>query len=100
VLGEAGPDPTRRVPTVSFVARGWGSRALVERVEAETGGGAVFAFRWGAFYSNRLVYELLGLDEDGVIRVSMVHYNTGMYIFVCLSPFRVIFLSVCGRSCD
>ena len=32
--------------------------------------------RWGHFYAPRLI-ERLGLTEqDGVVRVSMVHYNT------------------------
>jgi len=33
-------------------------------------------FRWGHFYSKRLVDEVLKLKGDGVVRVSMVHYNT------------------------
>jgi len=32
--------------------------------------------RWGGFYSVRLLEEVLGLGKDGVVRVSMVHYNT------------------------
>ncbi|EAQ89310.1 hypothetical protein CHGG_05929 [Chaetomium globosum CBS 148.51] len=70
--GDGGEDV--RVPTVSFTVRGWGSRALVERVEAECEGAV--GFRWGSFYSKRLVSEVLGLGEKGVVRVSMVHYNT------------------------
>lgn len=74
VYGERSSDGAVRVPTVSFRVEGWGARELVEAVEAE---GAPFGFRWGGFYSVRLVDELLGLGEDGVVRVSMVHYNTG-----------------------
>lgn len=86
VLGERTADPTRRVPTISFAVRGWGARELVERVEAETEAGpAAFAFRWGGFYSNRLVHELLGLGEEGVVRISMVHYNTRELNFSSLS---------------
>lgn len=73
VWGERSADPAVRVPTVSFTVRGWGSRELVEAVERESN----FGFRWGSFYSVRLVSEVLGLGEDGVVRVSMVHYNTG-----------------------
>ncbi|KAG7292106.1 hypothetical protein NEMBOFW57_002139 [Staphylotrichum longicolle] len=73
VYGERSSDGAVRVPTVSFRVEGWGARELVEAVEAE---GAPFGFRWGGFYSVRLVDELLGLGEDGVVRVSMVHYNT------------------------
>jgi selenocysteine lyase/cysteine desulfurase len=75
VLGETSSDPSLRVPTISFVVDGWSSQDLVEAVEKDTN----FGFRWGSFYSNRLVQEHLGRGEDGVVRVSMVHYNTGMF---------------------
>lgn len=61
-----------RLPVISFVVKGRNSREVVEKVEAENG----FGFRWGHFYSKRLVNDVLELDDDGVIRVSMVHYNT------------------------
>ncbi|KAF3769186.1 hypothetical protein M406DRAFT_92499 [Cryphonectria parasitica EP155] len=72
VHGERSADGEVRVPTVSFTVEGWDSKELVEAVEK----GTPFAFRWGAFYSNRLVHDFLGLDKSGVVRVSLVHYNT------------------------
>lgn len=74
VYGERSSDPAVRVPTVSFRVKGWKSRDLVEAVERETN----FGFRWGSFYSVRLAEGVLGLEDskDGVVRVSMVHYNT------------------------
>lgn len=72
IHGSRDADPAVRVPTVSFTARGWDSGDLVRAV------GEPWAFRWGAFYSNRLVGEVLGLGGSGVVRVSLVHYNTGM----------------------
>ncbi|TFB00302.1 putative cysteine desulfurase [Trichoderma ghanense] len=72
IYGEPEEDTSRRVATVSFSVRGWNSQALVEEVERRTN----YAFRWGTFYSDRLVRETLGLGKDGVVRVSMVHYNT------------------------
>jgi selenocysteine lyase/cysteine desulfurase len=74
IFGESSADPELRVPTVSFLIEGHGSRSVVERVERVS----EFGFRWGAFYSNRLVENVLGLGKEGVVRVSMVHYNTGM----------------------
>ena len=63
----------RRVPVVSFSVDGRSSKAVVESIEARSN----FGCRWGHFYSKRLVDDFLGLaDKDGVIRVSMVHYNT------------------------
>ena len=32
--------------------------------------------RFGHFYAARLIESLGYLDRDGVVRVSMVHYNT------------------------
>ncbi|KAK1249214.1 hypothetical protein MKX07_002730 [Trichoderma sp. CBMAI-0711] len=55
-----------RVATVSFSVDGWDSQALVEEVERRT----IYAFRWGTFYSDRLVRETLGLSKDGVVRRS------------------------------
>lgn len=73
VYGETSDDVKLRVPTISFSVKGWGSQELVETVERDT----EFGFRFGNFYSVRLVDQVLGLDKrDGVVRVSMVHYNT------------------------
>lgn len=55
------------------------SRDVVEAVEKASDG--KFGFRCGAFYSVRLSEEVLGLDKGGVVRVSMVHYNTGKPVF-------------------
>jgi selenocysteine lyase/cysteine desulfurase len=74
VYGEVSSDSALRVPTISFRVAGWSSREVVETVEAKTNLG----FRWGHFYSHRLVKDVLGLDPaDGVVRFSMAHYNTG-----------------------
>ena len=64
----AGPD---RVPTVSFKVRARDSAAVVSQVDRHDLG-----IRFGDFHSRRLV-ERLGLSGNGgVVRVSMVHYNT------------------------
>ncbi|KUJ11192.1 PLP-dependent transferase [Mollisia scopiformis] len=75
ICGEKEPDSSKRVSTVSFVVKGRKSRDVVEAVDKATNG--EMGIRWGGFYSNRLIEEVLGLDpKDGVVRVSMVHYNT------------------------
>ncbi len=85
VHGERSESSALRVPVVSFSVEGRSSREIVEAVEKCSD----FGIRWGHFYSKRMVDDLLGLRTDGVVRVSMVHYNTGQ----CgLSyPFPVIF---------
>ncbi|KAI1779485.1 PLP-dependent transferase [Hypoxylon cercidicola] len=72
VYGEPRADGHLRLPVVSFRVAGWDSRELVETLERTT----PYGFRWGAFYSNTLVRDFLGLGADGVVRVSMAHYNT------------------------
>lgn len=74
ILGEPVADKEKRVPVISFTVKGRKSRDVVDAIEAKSN----FGCRWGSFYSNRLVKEVLGLDPvDGVVRVSLLHYNTG-----------------------
>lgn len=83
IHGERSADRGLRVPVVSFTVRGKSSKAIVEGIESRSN----FGCRWGHFYSKRMVDDLLGLGGcDGVVRVSMVHYNTGEFpsgIIVC-----------------
>lgn len=74
ICGEPDADPKKRVSTVSFLVKGWKSQDVVEKVDELSKG--EMGIRWGTFYSVRLAEELLGLKYDGVVRVSMVHYNT------------------------
>jgi cysteine desulfurase family protein (TIGR01976 family) len=73
VYGSTSSSPAERVPTISFTVDSWRPDALVQAVEANSN----YALRYGLFYSNRLVRGVLGLGPEGVVRVSMVHYNTG-----------------------
>jgi cysteine desulfurase family protein (TIGR01976 family) len=71
VVGPPSADRHRRVPTVSFTVEGRRPEEIVEPLGAEK-----IAVRHGHFYAPRLI-EALGLAEHGgVVRVSMVHYNT------------------------
>ncbi|KAI8938673.1 hypothetical protein NX059_004541 [Plenodomus lindquistii] len=72
VLGSTSSDSKVRVPTVSFVVKGVQSKKVIEEAEKISN----YGFRWGHFYSKRLCDEVLQIDEGGVVRVSMVHYNT------------------------
>lgn len=71
VLGPDHADPHLRVPTIAFVVEGVPSSSIPPRLEDDR-----VAIRWGHFYAPRAI-RALGLDEhEGVVRVSMVHYNT------------------------
>ncbi|TFK65209.1 selenocysteine lyase [Pluteus cervinus] len=78
IVGEEGVGTTKeRVPTVSFVVVGdkpLKSRTIVDVFDRAGGVG----IRWGHFYAYTLVDELRPkLDvNDGVVRISLVHYNT------------------------
>lgn len=70
IVGPAGDSPTR-VGTISFVHSEKTSRAITEVVDRST-----VAIRHGHMYAYRLC-QALDLDpDDGVVRVSLVHYNT------------------------
>jgi cysteine desulfurase family protein (TIGR01976 family) len=70
IIGERTADPAVRVPTISFTVEGRAPADIVARVDPQRIG-----IRHGDFHSRRLI-ESLGLAPGGVIRVSMVHYNT------------------------
>lgn len=71
VVGRRESGRDLRVPTISFKVAGRDSQEIVRRVDL-----ARIGIRFGDFHSRRLV-EHLGLAQgSGVVRVSMVHYNT------------------------
>lgn len=76
IYGAKTGDPLIRLPIVSFTVRDWNSKAFVDATEKLGNHG----IRWGSFYSNRLIRGSLGLGPEGIIRVSMVHYNAGQLI--------------------
>jgi cysteine desulfurase family protein (TIGR01976 family) len=70
VIGPLAAGPAR-VPTISFTHARISSREIAQRANRRRLG-----IRFGHFYAHRLC-TALGLDpEDGVVRASMVHYNT------------------------
>ncbi|KAJ3105642.1 hypothetical protein HDU97_007849 [Phlyctochytrium planicorne] len=67
VIGRPAPGPGR-VPTISFLAKGIKSENLVLEVDKQD---------IGIRFAHRLIVGTLKLDErDGIVRVSLVHYNT------------------------
>lgn len=71
IVGQPVNRDSARVPTVSFRFDGREAADLCKAMDAEK-----IAMRYGDFHSRRLA-EYLGLtDHGGMLRVSMVHYNT------------------------
>jgi cysteine desulfurase family protein (TIGR01976 family) len=71
IIGRDTADPTERVSTISFVVEGMGSDKIPPHLDAHRIG-----IRYGHFYALRLIEDLGLLPSQGVVRVSMVHYNT------------------------
>lgn len=83
VLGP--PSTTNRVPTISFVSSRLSSREIVKHLHAHK-----IACRNGHMYAYRLVKDL-GIDiNDGVVRLSAVHYNTVAEIDKCIQVLDTI----------
>lgn len=70
VIGRTRGDD-ERVPTISFVINGRDSETIVRAVDPHRIG-----IRFGDFHARRLVDDLGLSSQNGVVRVSMVHYNT------------------------
>jgi len=70
LLGDvtAGPE---RVPTISFTVSGVDSATLPALLEDHR-----IAVRCGHFYAYRAARDLGLLDRNGVVRISLAHYNT------------------------
>jgi cysteine desulfurase family protein (TIGR01976 family) len=71
IIGDPSADKMLRVPTISFIVEGWKSSEIPMLVDPHKIG-----IRYGDFYARRLISDLDLIENDGVVRVSMVHYNT------------------------
>lgn len=70
VVGDPKPGPTR-LPIISFTVDGVAASRIPPHLDKRGIG-----IRWGDFYARRLI-EALGLHtRDGVVRISLAHYNT------------------------
>jgi cysteine desulfurase family protein (TIGR01976 family) len=71
IFGRRDSDSASRVPTISFKVEGRDSAEIVRAVDE-----AAIGMRFGDFHSKGLVETLGASAHSGVLRVSMVHYNT------------------------
>jgi cysteine desulfurase family protein (TIGR01976 family) len=71
VIGPNAPAPDVRVPTIAFTIDGTLSGTIPPQVD-----GHRIGIRYGDFYAKRLIQTLGLVEQEGVVRVSMVHYNT------------------------
>jgi len=71
IIGQTSADRFKRVPTVSFVHHRYRSSEVVAQMDNYRIG-----IRYGDFYAKKIIHDLGLEDKDGVIRISLVHYNT------------------------
>jgi len=71
IVGSAESNPLHRVPTIGFVVADRLSSEIPPLLDERR-----LAVRFGHFYAYRAIRDLGLLDRDGIVRVSLVHYNT------------------------
>lgn len=71
IFGELQPNAALRVPTISFTLENQDSARIVEQIDPFNIG-----IRFGDFYATHLINDLGLARQNGVVRVSMAHYNT------------------------
>lgn len=86
IIGSKKADRTLRVPTISFVHTNLKSPEIVEKIDPFKIG-----IRFGDFYAKKLIHDLDLEKQGGVVRVSLVHYNTEAEVDGLIQAFRSIF---------
>ncbi|BBN09689.1 hypothetical protein MPTK1_4g21870 [Marchantia polymorpha subsp. ruderalis] len=92
ILGPVSSEPEFRVPTISFIHASKRSPQICQELHS-----ANFACRNGHMYCYRLISGLVAhkkltvnSEEDGVVRISMVHYNTPIEVARLISCLQAI----------
>lgn len=70
IIGSPDSSGDIRVPTISFVQKNRDSREITLKTDEHK-----VAIRWGHFYAYRLIKDMGLQKQNGVVRISMVHYN-------------------------
>lgn len=86
IIGSSSYSKIKRVPTISFVHDKFQSNTITSTTDAYDIG-----IRFGDFYAKKLV-QTLGLGhKNGVVRISLVHYNTLEEVDQLIEAFKTIF---------
>lgn len=72
IFGEKSSCPQKRVAVITFQVIGKSSRDIMNRVNQQT----AFRIVSGHCWSPRPTHDVLRLERDGLVRISLVHYNT------------------------
>tara|TARA_R100000935_G_scaffold42932_2_gene65334 strand:- start:2194 stop:3417 length:1224 start_codon:yes stop_codon:yes gene_type:complete len=86
IIGNSSADSNKRVPTIAFIHKNLKSSEIVELVDKKHIG-----IRYGDFYAKQLIKDLDLEQYNGVVRVSLVHYNTLEEVAKLIAAFKEIF---------
>ncbi|CAM4060635.1 cysteine desulfurase-like protein [Gillisia hiemivivida] len=86
IIGASSADASLRVPTISFIHPKFKSSEIVEFIDKKHIG-----IRYGDFYAKQLIKDLDLKQYEGVVRVSLVHYNTIEEVQNLIAAFKEIF---------
>lgn len=85
IIGLPKSDLKKRVATLSFVHDSINSKTIVEQVDPHNIG-----IRFGDFYAVELINNLGLREKQGVVRVSLAHYNTIEEVNLLINVFKQI----------
>ncbi len=71
IIGNTDFDKEKRVPTISFIHDDLKSDEIVETIDEYRIG-----IRYGDFYAKKIIQDYKLAEKNGVVRVSLVHYNS------------------------
>ncbi len=86
IIGSTKANASLRVPTISFIHPKFKSSEIVEFIDKKHIG-----IRFGDFYAKQLIKDLNLEQHEGVVRVSLVHYNTKEEVQKLIAAFKEIF---------
>ena len=86
IIGDSSANASRRVPTISFIHPKFKSSEIVELIDKKHIG-----IRFGDFYAKQIIKDLDLEQYEGVVRVSLVHYNTLEEVRILIAAFKEIF---------
>lgn len=72
IFRENSSNPHKRVPVIAFQVIGESSREIINRINRQT----KFRIVSGHCWAPRPTHDILNLEREGLIMVSIVHYNT------------------------
>jgi len=93
IVGEKSASLQKRVPTISFIHPRFKSSEVVTRMDDFNIG-----IRYGDFYAKKIIRDLGLVEKDGVIRVSLVHYNSKEEVLKLIGAFEKILIDL-RRAC-